>query len=47
MLALIHHGSLMLEVVELSVRPNPALRGDLLQMNATLRGAYLQAEVSR
>jgi hypothetical protein len=47
MLALIHHGSLVLEVVELTVRPNPALRGDLLQMNATLRGAYLQAEASR
>ncbi|MGH7553162.1 MAG: type II secretion system protein GspM, partial [Longimicrobiales bacterium] len=47
MLALIHHGSVVLEVVELTVRPNPALRGDLLQMNATLRGAYLQAEASR
>lgn len=41
MLSLIQHGSLLLEIAELSVRPNPALRGDLLQMTVTLRGAYV------
>lgn len=41
MLSLIQHGSVLLEIAELSLRPNPALRGDLLQMTVTLRGAYL------
>jgi hypothetical protein len=41
LLSLLHRGSLMLEITELSVRPNPALRGELLQLNVSLRGAYL------
>jgi hypothetical protein len=41
MLALIQHGPQLLEIVDLTVRPNPALRGELLQMTVTLRGAYL------
>ena len=41
LLALIQHGPQVLEIAELSVRPNPALRGELLQMTVTLRGAYL------
>jgi len=41
MLSLVQHGALMLEISELTVRPNPALRGDLLQMTVTLRGPYL------
>lgn len=41
MLYLIEHGPLPLEIVELRVAPNPALRGNLLQMTVTLRGRYL------
>ena len=41
MLYLIQHGSRMLEISEFTVRPNPALRGELLQMTVTLRGAYV------
>ncbi len=41
MLSLLQHGSLLLEIDELTVRPNPALRGGLLQMMVTLRGPYL------
>ena len=42
LLYLIEHGPLQLEIVELNVAPNPALRGNLLQMTATLRGAYVR-----
>jgi hypothetical protein len=41
MLALIQHGPLLLEVTELSVRPNSALRGELLQVTVALRGAWV------
>jgi type II secretion system (T2SS) protein M len=41
LLSLLQRGSLLLEITELSVRPNPALRGELLQLNVSLRGAYL------
>jgi hypothetical protein len=41
MLTLIQDGPVMLEVSELTVRPNPALRGELLQMTVTLRGAWM------
>jgi hypothetical protein len=41
LLARIQHGTLLLEITELQVRPNPALYGELLQMTVTLRGAYL------
>lgn len=39
-LSLILHGPFLLEVTELSVRPNPALRGELLQMTVTLRAGW-------
>jgi hypothetical protein len=45
LLYLIQHGSRVLEIAELSVRPNPALKGELLQITVTLRGAYVN-EVS-
>ena len=41
MLYLIKQGSRLLVVSELTVRPNPALRGDLLQMTVTLRAPYV------
>lgn len=41
MLSLLQHGSLLLEIKELGIRPNPALRGELLQMTVTLHGPYL------
>jgi hypothetical protein len=41
LLSLVQHGALLLEIAELNVRPNPALRGDLLQVTVLLRGAYL------
>ena len=41
MLSLLQHGPRALEIVELMVRPNPALRGELLQMTVTLRGRYV------
>ncbi|MGH7472097.1 MAG: hypothetical protein ACRENP_29455 [Longimicrobiales bacterium] len=41
LLSLIQNGALLLEIAALNVRPNPALRGDLLQVTVTLRGAYL------
>ena len=41
LLYLIQHGSRLLEIAELTVRPNPALKGELLQMTVTLRGAYV------
>jgi hypothetical protein len=44
MLFLLQHGPQLLEVAELTVRPNPALRGELLQMTVRLRAAYLGAE---
>lgn len=41
LLSLIQHGPRLLEVTELSIRPNPALRGELLQFTIGLRGAYV------
>jgi hypothetical protein len=41
MLYLIQHGPRLLEIAEFTVRPNPALRGELLQITVTLRGAYV------
>jgi hypothetical protein len=41
MLSLIQHGPRLFEIDQLSVRPNPALRGEQLQMTVTLRGAYI------
>ena len=41
MLSLIQHGPQLLEIVELTVRPNPALSGELLQMTVSLRAAYI------
>jgi hypothetical protein len=41
MLYLIQHGPRLLEVTEFTVRPNSALRGELLQITVTLRGAYV------
>ena len=41
LLSRIQNGPLLLEITELVVRPNPALKGDLLQVTVTLRGAYL------
>ena len=41
MLYLIEHGSRLLEISELTVRPNPALRGELLQLTVTLRGPFV------
>jgi hypothetical protein len=37
----VQRGPLALEIVELTVRPNPALRGDLVQITIALQGAYL------
>jgi hypothetical protein len=44
MLSLIQHGPQLLEISELTVRPNPALRGELLQLTVTLRAAHIGAE---
>jgi len=44
LLSRIQNGPLLLEITELTVRPNPALRGELLQMTVALRGPHL-AEV--
>ncbi|MEX2282462.1 MAG: type II secretion system protein GspM [Gemmatimonadota bacterium] len=41
LLTRIQNGPLLLEITELTVRPNPALKGELLQMTVALRGAYL------
>ncbi len=41
LLSLIQNGPRLLEITELSVRPNPALRGGLLQVSLTLRGAFV------
>ena len=41
LLSHIQQGPLLLEITELTVRPNPALKGELLQMTVTLRGAYV------
>jgi hypothetical protein len=41
LLALIQHGPRLLEIAELSVRPNPALRGELLQLTVTIRAAWI------
>jgi hypothetical protein len=41
MLTLIQQGPHLLEIAELNVRPNSALRGELLQLTITLRAAYL------
>ena len=43
MLTLIQHGPHLLEIAELNVRQNSALRGDLLQLTITLRAAYLES----
>jgi hypothetical protein len=40
-LSRIQHGAQWLDIAELSVRPNPALRGELLQMTVKLRAPYL------
>jgi len=40
MLTLIQHGPRLLEVLELTVRPNPALKGDLLQLTVRLRAGW-------
>jgi hypothetical protein len=37
----VQRGPLALEITELTVRPNPALRGDLVQITIALQGAYL------
>ena len=37
----VQRGPLALEITELTVRPNPALRGDLVQITVALQGAYL------
>ena len=37
----VRHGPLALEITELTVRPNPALRGDLIQITVALQGAYV------
>jgi hypothetical protein len=41
LLSRIQHGPLLLEITDLTVRPNSALKGELLQLSVTLRGAYL------
>ena len=41
LLSLLQRGSPLLEIHELTVRPNPSLRGGLLQMTVTVRGAYV------
>jgi hypothetical protein len=43
MLSLIQDGALLLQIRELTVRPNPALKGNLLQMTLSLRAPYLGA----
>lgn len=40
-LARLEHGGRLLEVTELSVSPNPALRGELLQLSVAVRAPYL------
>jgi len=40
MLTLIQHAPRLLEVLELTVRPNPALKGELLQMTVRLRAGW-------
>ena len=40
MLSLMQHGPRLLEIDEMSVRPNPALRGELLQMTVKLRAGW-------
>jgi hypothetical protein len=37
----VQRGPMALEITELTVRPNPALRGDLIQITIALQGAYL------
>jgi len=37
----VQRGPLALEITELTVRPNPALRGELLQITIALQGAFL------
>jgi hypothetical protein len=41
LLSLMQHGALLLDIAELTVRPNPALRGELLQLTVKLHGAYI------
>lgn len=41
MLSLIQHGSVLLDINELNVRPNPALKGDLLQLTVSLRAPFV------
>lgn len=41
LLGRLQNGPLALEITELTVRPNPALRGDLIQVTLALQGAYL------
>lgn len=40
-LARVEHGNRLLEVTELSVSPNSALRGELLQLSVSLRAPYI------
>ena len=40
-LSRLEHGGRLLEVTELSVSPNPALRGELLQLSVAVRAPYL------
>lgn len=44
LLRLVTDGPLALELTSLSIRPNPALRGDLLQLTLGLRAPYLAGE---
>ncbi len=41
MLSLLQHAPHVLEIEELSVRPNPALRGELMQLTVRLRAGWL------
>jgi hypothetical protein len=41
LLHLIEQGPLLLEISDVSLSPNPALRGGLLQMRVALRAAYI------
>lgn len=41
MLSFIQHGPQLLEISELDIRPNPALRGELLQFTIKLHAAYV------
>jgi len=41
MLSRLHHGPRLLETLELTIRPNPALRGELLQMTVRLRAPFV------